>query len=201
MPKSGRQPQADLSPRNCVTCGEEFQPYRSHQIACSRRCREHAAGKSPRWQAWRLDCKDCGDRFEAMWSGLGTQPSCPPCTKAKLRANEERKNVARRIAVNPKRREVNRRQNLLHNHGVTLERFEKMSAEQGGVCVICGSPPHGVRASYSLHVDHDHVTGRKRQLLCTRCNQGIGYFQDDPVLLRAAADYIDRHRTTRRSYS
>jgi hypothetical protein len=37
------------------------------------------------------------------------------------------------------------------------------------------------------------VTGKVRDLLCTRCNTGIGQFQEDPDALRRAANYLERH--------
>jgi hypothetical protein len=46
-----------------------------------------------------------------------------------------------------------------------------------------------------LHdLGHDHSTGVTRQLLCQRCNHGLGLLRDDPAVLRAAADYVERHR-------
>lgn len=63
-------------------------------------------------------------------------------------------------------------------------------AAQNGLCAICGGPP-GKR---SLNVDHDHVSGNVRDLLCATCNVGIGVMRDNPDLLRKAADYIERHR-------
>ena len=39
-------------------------------------------------------------------------------------------------------------------------------------------------------MDHDHGTGRVRALLCVRCNNGIALFDEDPALLRYAADYV-----------
>jgi hypothetical protein len=62
-----------------------------------------------------------------------------------------------------------------------------MLAAQGGLCAICRAAPAG-------HVDHDHVTGAVRELLCFNCNGGLGQFRDDPAVLRAAADYVERHR-------
>lgn len=110
----------------------------------------------------------------------------------------ERKNAVRRIANAPdpdKRRRINLAQNL-RTYGLTVEQFEAMRATQGNRCAICGQPPdpNGVRAASRLHVDHDHNTGAVRDLLCNRCNQGVGYFNDDPGLFAAAAAYIRKHR-------
>ena len=50
-------------------------------------------------------------------------------------------------------------------------------------CVICGSKEQ-------LVVDHDHVTGKVRGMLCNHCNRGLGHFRDDPMLLEFAAQYL-----------
>ena len=50
-------------------------------------------------------------------------------------------------------------------------------------CVICGS-------NGQLVVDHDHVTGKVRGMLCNHCNRGLGHFRDDPLLLEFAAQYL-----------
>jgi len=58
---------------------------------------------------------------------------------------------------------------------------------QQGMCAICQVEP-------AAHVDHDHDTGAVRELLCFNCNGGLGQFKDQPDVLRAAADYVERHR-------
>lgn len=60
--------------------------------------------------------------------------------------------------------------------------YERMLAEQGGVCAICGQRPKTRR----LHVDHDHATGRIRGLLCFRCNRNLPTYADAAWLERAA---------------
>ncbi|WP_371946711.1 endonuclease VII domain-containing protein [Actinomadura monticuli] len=69
-------------------------------------------------------------------------------------------------------------------YGVTEAQVEEMIAEQGGVCVIC------LRAE-PKHVDHDHLTGLVRRVLCFKCNGGLGQFHDDPELMRLAANYLE----------
>jgi hypothetical protein len=44
-----------------------------------------------------------------------------------------------------------------------------------------------------MHVDHDHGTGAIRGLLCSSCNQALGQMKERPELLRAAAEYLERH--------
>jgi hypothetical protein len=77
--------------------------------------------------------------------------------------------------------------------GLTREAYDAMLAAQNGACAICGAASGNDRG-YRLHIDHDHETGKVRALLCHGCNTGIGGFSDNPELLRAAADYLDRHR-------
>jgi Recombination endonuclease VII len=43
-----------------------------------------------------------------------------------------------------------------------------------------------------LHIDHDHVTGRVRGLLCLHCNTSLGLFGEDPALMDRAADYLEQ---------
>lgn len=93
-------------------------------------------------------------------------------------------------------RETYRRAQLRMNFGITLERYREVHDEQDGVCAICGEPETAtVRGRVLvLAVDHDHVTGKVRQLLCGACNKAVGFFRDSPDLMRRAAAYIENHR-------
>lgn len=60
------------------------------------------------------------------------------------------------------------------------------------VCDICSQPERMRRGGRVrlLTKDHDHRTGEWRGLLCSRCNQAIGLFNDHVGLLEAAIDYL-----------
>lgn len=77
---------------------------------------------------------------------------------------------------------------LRRTYGISLEEFEAMESEQGGVCAICGEPE---RNRKYLSVDHDHTTGCVRGLLCHLCNALLGQAGDDAWRLRSAADYLE----------
>jgi len=82
---------------------------------------------------------------------------------------------------------------LKHKFGITADQYDDMLARQDGKCAICGKPETDTirwGKTARLAVDHDHLTGVVRGLLCRRCNQGIGKFEDDPDMLQAAADYL-----------
>ena len=59
----------------------------------------------------------------------------------------------------------------------------RVSAVRRGVCLIC-------REEGPLVIDHDHVTGMARGLICAQCNNGLGRFRDDPMRLERATAYL-----------
>jgi Autographiviridae endonuclease VII len=71
-------------------------------------------------------------------------------------------------------------------YGISLEGYRALEARQGHACAICRRP------SRVLCIDHCHVTGRVRGLLCRKCNSALGFCDDDPRLLRAAMAYLRR---------
>ena len=166
-PKGGKQPQKGLDPRYCEICRNSYQPYRDSQRTCSVACSRKLPDVKAREAAYR-------QRPEV----------------------KVRKNEARRLENNPGRKTVNLHQSLRTRYGLEAEIYYAMLVAQAGVCVLCGSPPRGDAsgAGSRLHVDHDHETGKVRALLCNGCNRGLGYLNDDPALLRAAADYIEQHK-------
>jgi hypothetical protein len=86
----------------------------------------------------------------------------------------------------------------MKDHGISLEDYDIILKNQGGVCAICGVRPGiignepGVKPK-ALAVDHSHTSVGVRGLLCTNCNLGIGSFFEDSARMRRAADYLDRH--------
>ena len=119
-------------------------------------------------------CPDCDEikpiqefpRNRSQRRGLGTY--CKPCHNQRVRDNRELHGGARNY-------------HLRRRYGITAEHFDRMLAEQGGLCALCREAP-------AQHVDHDHATNRVRALLCFNCNGALGQFRDRAdLMLRAAA--------------
>ncbi len=82
---------------------------------------------------------------------------------------------------------------IKRKYGVTKEQYYDLLAKQKGRCAICNRTDAGhENGPDSLRIDHCHLTGKIRGLLCHSCNIGIGNLKDNSLLLRAAADYLDR---------
>lgn len=78
---------------------------------------------------------------------------------------------------------------LLRKYGMTLEQRDALLANQEGKCAVCRTTTPGGKGWV---VDHDHVTGKVRGILCLTCNTGIGHLKDDVNVLKAAVVYLER---------
>jgi hypothetical protein len=78
-----------------------------------------------------------------------------------------------------------RRAQLKRLYGISPAEYDALLAKQGGACAICRK-----RAKGRLCVDHCHVTGTVRGLLCNECNCALGYLKDDQASLVAALAYL-----------
>ena len=83
-----------------------------------------------------------------------------------------------------------RRTRLRAGYGLSVEDYDDLLETQGGVCAICqGVCPTGRR----LAVDHCHVSGVVRGLLCAMCNRSLGLLRDAPANLAACLVYLAAH--------
>ena len=72
--------------------------------------------------------------------------------------------------------------------GVTQDHVRRMWRAQSARCAICNRK---LESMTHCHVDHNHMTGQIRGLLCSRCNRAIGWMEDSAALLYSAAKYLD----------
>ena len=75
---------------------------------------------------------------------------------------------------------------LREKFGIGFNQYQIMYNEQCGGCFLCGK-----KEQRNLAVDHNHITGMVRRLLCGPCNQALGLFKDNPDVLRKAAEYVE----------
>ena len=83
----------------------------------------------------------------------------------------------------------------LAKFGLTVLAYGALLERQNGRCAICGQVDGG-GSKYGLRrrlaVDHDHVTGIVRGLLCAKCNSALGLFEHDRTILARAMAYLLR---------
>jgi hypothetical protein len=90
-----------------------------------------------------------------------------------------------------KRKRIQRNTDLQNLYGITTAEFESQKNKQEGRCAICMDPL--MAGKNGAHVDHDHQTGKTREILCAPCNKGLGQFRDSIPRLSAAVMYLQKH--------
>lgn len=81
----------------------------------------------------------------------------------------------------------NRCKHLKVRYGLTFKEFEQMRLDANDKCDICERS----LSETNIALDHDHLTGDIRGLLCKRCNTALGSFQDSVEMLKRAIEYIE----------
>lgn len=83
---------------------------------------------------------------------------------------------------------------FIDNYGITLEQYRSMLKGQQYLCALCKKPHDEYKKHGQLFVDHNHLTGKVRALLCTGCNTALGKFNDDVDKLYAAIEYLKKYQ-------
>lgn len=109
--------------------------------------------------------------------------------KKYLLKNKERIDKQRRNRWNPIK-EKDRRLKRLYN--ISLNEYNQMLQAQNEKCAICKT--HYSQLHKKLNVDHDHISGKIRSLLCSDCNLGIGHLKDSIPRLKAAILYLTKYK-------
>ena len=79
---------------------------------------------------------------------------------------------------------------LKSKYNLTIEQYNELAKKQDNRCAICGL--HQSELKKSLSVDHNHITGQNRELLCSNCNSMIGFSKESLVILRKAIEYLTK---------
>lgn len=80
--------------------------------------------------------------------------------------------------------EQRRAYHIMSKYGLSMETLSMMLYEQENKCAICERP-----FIKTPHVDHDHITGKVRGLLCGPCNTGLGVYEKKEALFKL---YLER---------
>jgi len=76
---------------------------------------------------------------------------------------------------------------IARKYGITEDIYKSMLKSQGGKCAVRGCTTVDSRR---LSIDHDHVTGRVRGLICHKHNVGLGLLGDSQELVSKAYVYL-----------
>lgn len=184
--------------RTCSHCGAQIKAKLRQWASefCSSRC-AHLAKYQPVEQK-NERCLECDGLI------VGRRPQAAYCSDACATKHRQRKMAVeaqeRRVpcvhcgtTIPPRaRRFCSRTCTLAHRrpekYGLTRDELAALLA-QHDVCAICRTDNWGRKGP---QVDHDHVTGAVRGVLCSNCNTLLGHAKDDPDLLRAAVEYLAR---------
>lgn len=161
----------------CRSCVNEL-----HRDSYSRRPQRNAIpGKK---------CPKCGEPIDS----ITYQAYCANCKNAGTQIHRDN-NPGEQAEYYQDNRQDALDKFLLRKYGLTVKIYYEILESQDYGCAICGGTDTPLDKSgvyRRMPVDHNHLTGNTRGILCHPCNATLGNMHDSPALLRAAADYLER---------
>lgn len=145
-------------------------------------------------------------RFDGFIKDVGDRPTASHRLRRKDTSQPYSKENCSWVAPMNKKKGPDAAERSAYTRSWTLKRHFKLGeqehavllASQNGVCAICkGEETHVIKRTgkiKQLAVDHCHDKDVVRGLLCSSCNIGLGAFNDDPVLLLTAVEYLKKHQ-------
>lgn len=115
-------------------------------------------------------CKKCQRAYTDKWLKKNRE-------KERERARLYYKNNYARLRVTYERSRV------IRKYGITPDQITSMKIAQNNLCVICQSRP-------CVAVDHDHISGSVRAILCQQCNTVLGLMEENTTMLFRAIAYL-----------
>ena len=178
-----------IANRRCKNCDKKL--IRNQKLCCDRECLG-----AYRLKTHKRVCKTCGKtplevEFGALKTTIdGLRTICKSCDSS--RANEMLKNHSdeKKLARLERSRSDNYKNTVLKKKfGITMDFYKELLSRQSNCCAIC-SLLFGVETL--PNIDHNHLTGRVRGLLCRACNLGLGHFRDSPTKIENIVKYLER---------
>ena len=78
----------------------------------------------------------------------------------------------------------------LRKYKLTQEEYDNLLTFQNKLCAICKKEKSH---KHDWHIDHCHITGKVRGILCSRCNTLIGQSKESIATLNNAIEYLRVH--------
>ncbi len=189
----------DQNGRVCKKCKEyklwsEFYVHAKRKVghrrysAVCRKCTCKAAGTEHRTKHINdlgRECPGCkkfkpwSEFFKDRSSKTGHYVRCKDCV-----------NIHKMLYHYP---DVGRKSRLKKSYGISPEEYDTLYNTQKGLCSICGEPETTKTRSGNIRrlaVDHNHITGQIRGLLCYTYNRAIGLFKDSISIVTSALEYL-----------
>lgn len=138
-----------------------------------------------------LTCNKCKESkpkdafFKESNIARGYRYTCKVCEADRFVTYRNKPGIRDKMADN------RRKWNRTKAYNFPPDLYDSRLTEQGNVCAICGTDKPGGRGQF--HADHDHETSKPRGVLCHNCNVALGNFKDNPEILRAAIEYLNKY--------
>jgi hypothetical protein len=143
-----------------------------------------------------LPCRSCSNSIQLGGNGIiyneNGEKLCKDCKiyKPISEFNKNKEIHVHAICIECGKKRSNTYHKSIYRYakyGITKEDFDKLFKTQEGKCPICIT-----ELKEEIHIDHDHLTGQVRGILCGKCNKGLGQFNDDIESLTNAIKYLKK---------